>query len=155
MDRTPAQESFRKSLQKHLDYPDIGRVVYGKWGAGIVKMFLVLTQFGFCVSYHIFLGNTIYDMMYPSFNEHAETNTSHVEIIPEVDVEQLTNFQQQSTLNLTMTTLDYFGNFTTAPFDEILTPKPTSFSSSWTPPLALLVIFPLPLFSFVCFNTKS
>ena len=143
-----SSRKFRKSLQKHLDYPDIGRVVYGKWGAGFVKMFLVLTQFGFCVNYHIFLGNTLYGMIEPSsLIVPADNNSSHPEVIPpHIDHKQYDNILQQSALNFTLTTMNHLGNSTVTPIDEVVTPKPESLSSSWTPPLSLLVICPLPLF---------
>ncbi|CAH1795479.1 unnamed protein product, partial [Owenia fusiformis] len=51
-------------LEKHLDYADIGNIVLGKWGPILVNSFLLLTQFGFCVAYFIFIGNTV-QLLFP------------------------------------------------------------------------------------------
>ncbi|XP_074648360.1 uncharacterized protein LOC141903891 isoform X2 [Tubulanus polymorphus] len=53
---------YRDHLNRSLSYADIGRHALGKAGVVIVDFFLVVTQTGFCVTYFIFIGNTIHSM---------------------------------------------------------------------------------------------
>ena len=53
---------FREHMFKHMTYGDIGKVSFGKAGVGIVNFCIALTQFGFCVAYCIFIGNTIHSL---------------------------------------------------------------------------------------------
>ena len=46
-------------LQTRLTYGDIGMVAFGQAGRFIVNFCVFLTQFGFCVGYCIFIGNTL------------------------------------------------------------------------------------------------
>jgi len=54
----PPQELLEQGTQ----YGDIGRHLLGMKGRVLVDASLVITQFGFCVAYFIFLGNTLYDL---------------------------------------------------------------------------------------------
>lgn len=54
---------FRARLMRNMDYADIGKVVFGKWGAFAVNAFVVITQCGFCIGYVIFIGNTIHGLI--------------------------------------------------------------------------------------------
>lgn len=47
-------------LQTRLTYGDIGMVAFGQAGRFIVNFCVFLTQFGFCVGYCIFIGNTLF-----------------------------------------------------------------------------------------------
>ena len=136
-----SSKKFRKTLQKHLDYPDIGRVLYGKWGAGIVKMFLVLTQFGFCVNYHIFLGNTLYGMIQPPVKVTAGNDSANTDFIPILDHENST-VQKEAWWDVAMTTPIE----SIQPAVDANTRGPDSSKEPWMPPLSLLVVCPLPLF---------
>lgn len=49
-------------IVRHMMYGDIGKVCYGKYGVGVVNFFIALTQFGFCVGYFIFIGNTVHSL---------------------------------------------------------------------------------------------
>ncbi|XP_013406089.2 uncharacterized protein LOC106170662, partial [Lingula anatina] len=76
-----AIHSFHQQVAKSLSYQDIGRIVFGTPGSVIVQMCLLLTQFGFCIGYFVFLGNTIYSMFPVKI---VETNTS----MPDINVTQ-------------------------------------------------------------------
>lgn len=56
---------LRDRLQKNLSYPDLGRILYGRTGAILVNTFLLITQFGFCMNYYIFVGNILYSFLPP------------------------------------------------------------------------------------------
>ena len=140
-----SSKKFRKSLQKHLDYPDIGRVIYGKWGAGIVKMFLVLTQFGFCVNYHIFLGNTLYEMIQPPVKVTAGNDSAKTDFLPILDNENSAR-QKEVWWDFATTTSSSLADASILPADDVNTRAPESSKEPWMPPLSLLVVCPLPLF---------
>lgn len=53
---------MEQHMMKHMSYGDIGRLSFGRAGTFIVNLCIVLTQFGFCVAYFIFIGNTLYSM---------------------------------------------------------------------------------------------
>lgn len=61
-------------LLKNLTYGDIGKLSFGNPGLVLVNLCLLFTQFGFCVSYFIFIGNTFYTL-FPSHNV-TQTNSS-------------------------------------------------------------------------------
>ena len=54
---------LRHRMQKNLTYPDLGRIIYGRSGAAMVNTFLLITQFGFCMNYYIFMGNILYSFL--------------------------------------------------------------------------------------------
>ncbi len=134
---------FRKTLQKHLDYADIGRILYGKWGAGIIKLLLVFTQCGFCVNYHIFLGNTLYGIIYPheassplAFNSSIMT---HNETFNSTD---RTKLAQSMFSQIVAQSLKDVSNFSAIRPEWDRQPG----AEHWKPSLFLLVLSPLPLF---------
>ena len=51
-----------KRLQRNFTYGDVGKTAFGKCGLFLVNACLVFTQFGFCVAYFIFVGNTIHSI---------------------------------------------------------------------------------------------
>lgn len=53
---------LRETVEKRMQYGDIARIAMGKWGVLLVNMALLATQYGFCVGYFIFMGNTIVSM---------------------------------------------------------------------------------------------
>ena len=62
---TESNESYsdlEEHLMKHLTYGEIGKKCFGGKGLGMVNFFIALTQFGFCVGYFIFIGNTVYSI---------------------------------------------------------------------------------------------
>ncbi|XP_031571847.1 amino acid transporter AVT3C-like [Actinia tenebrosa] len=52
-------EEIRDATEKKVMYGDIGRIALGKLGVVLVEVSLLATQFGFCIGYLIFIGNTI------------------------------------------------------------------------------------------------
>lgn len=49
-------------ITKNMSYGDVGKLAFGSVGVGIVNFCIGLTQFGFCVNYFIFIGNTIHSL---------------------------------------------------------------------------------------------
>lgn len=56
-DEVREQEEHMKC---HMSYGDVGWNAYGKTGLYLVNFFIGVTQFGFCVGYFIFIGNTLH-----------------------------------------------------------------------------------------------
>lgn len=52
-------EAARKKMETKLTYKDIGTILYGRAGTVIVGVCIIITQCGFCVGYHIFIGNVL------------------------------------------------------------------------------------------------
>uniref|UniRef100_A0A0L8GXY0 Amino acid transporter transmembrane domain-containing protein n=1 Tax=Octopus bimaculoides TaxID=37653 RepID=A0A0L8GXY0_OCTBM len=50
---------LESQLQKQLSYGDIGMIAFGRIGQGVVNFCVFLTQFGYCIGYSIFVGNTL------------------------------------------------------------------------------------------------
>ncbi|GFR68431.1 proton-coupled amino acid transporter 4 [Elysia marginata] len=83
LNRGTASEEYKK-LQRNFTYGDVGKTAFGKAGLFIVNACLVFTQFGFCVSYFIFVGNTIHSIFpftkpnatYGLFDLHNSTPSS-------------------------------------------------------------------------------
>ena len=72
---TEAQR-IEESVEKNMRYGDIARVAFGRWGIVIVNITLITTQFGFCVGYFIFMGNTMAGMFPMKWNAPAVMNAS-------------------------------------------------------------------------------
>lgn len=47
-------------MKCHMSYGDVGWSAFGKTGLYLVNFFIAVTQFGFCVGYFIFIGNTLH-----------------------------------------------------------------------------------------------
>ena len=56
-------DELREHMFKHMTYGDIGKLSFGSWGVGVVNFCIAMTQFGFCVGYSIFIGNTIHSLV--------------------------------------------------------------------------------------------
>ncbi len=156
---------FRKALVKHLDYPDVGRVVFGTWGAGLVKLFLFLTQCGFCINYHIFIGTMLYGMVhspsagsthsiqrleaYNSNNGFGDAFHNNAFVVVHNSSSGNTSggightFSNTPIVNSTPFVVD---NFSTSSLSDVTTSIPAPSGDPWLPPLTLLVVAPLPLF---------
>ena len=61
---------LRSTVEKRMVYGDIGRIAIGKSGVLLVNVALLATQYGFCIGYFIFMGNTISSMFSSSFGGH-------------------------------------------------------------------------------------
>ena len=73
-------EGIQESVEKNIQYGDIARVAFGRWGIIIVNIALITTQFGFCVGYFIFLGNTM-TSMFPMIMKWRRTTDNMSQII--------------------------------------------------------------------------
>ena len=65
-DDSDKSSMFRLHLQANLDYTDLGRLTFGRWGAFLVSTCLVITQLGFCVGYFVFIGNAFDSLVAPA-----------------------------------------------------------------------------------------
>jgi len=53
---------LRDRLHKTLGYGDLGRRIYGMWCFHLIQFAVCFTQFTTCISYFVFIGNTVYEM---------------------------------------------------------------------------------------------
>ena len=67
---------LRDTVEKRMQYGDIGRIAMGKWGVLLVNMALLATQYGFCVGYFIFMGNTIELMFQSPLHDGSASNVT-------------------------------------------------------------------------------
>ncbi|XP_076459165.1 uncharacterized protein LOC143292600 [Babylonia areolata] len=71
------QDAVHKKLLQNLNFGDIGRLCMGRAGLTLVNTAVMITQFGFCVGYCIFVGNTIHSM-FPLYNCSVFVGSSNV-----------------------------------------------------------------------------
>ena len=67
--------AIRNTVEKRMLFGEIGRIALGKWGVFLVNAALLATQYGFCIGYFIFMGNTI-TSMFPATRETYITHTN-------------------------------------------------------------------------------
>jgi len=53
---------LRERLHKTLGYGDLGRRIFGMWCFHLIQFAVCFTQFTTCITYFIFIGNTVYEM---------------------------------------------------------------------------------------------
>ncbi|KAI0232371.1 Proton-coupled amino acid transporter 2 [Lamellibrachia satsuma] len=130
---------FRIRLLRRLDYTDIGRLICGRWGGFVVNFCLVVTQVGFCVGYFIFIGNTVH-----------ETNTASSSTPTTIEDFVLEPVNATTTSSYGRTRVQ-LGAVSTKPDNTTRlsnvtdVPKVALWLVHSGPPLALLVLSPLPL----------
>ena len=119
---------IRQHLIRSMTYGDVGKNACGHWGLFIVNCCLIFTQFGFCLNYFIFVGNTI-SAIFPEKNVTIQANNSLPTPFPSVTI-----FEDENNTN----------SYTTSPtnsnsslYQEV----------SEAPDLRLLVLSPLPIFA--------
>lgn len=66
--------TLKEQMTKTLSYGDIGKMAFGAPGVMVVNACLLFTQFGFCVAYFIFIGNTVYTL-FPHRNTTESTSS--------------------------------------------------------------------------------
>ena len=111
-------------------FGEIGRIALGKWGVLLVNGALITTQYGFCVGYFIFLGQTISSMFPTPSKTHAVTTTTPLPIH---------NVSNINVTNITSPTNSHVQKTFSADHDH-------------TPPFAVLILLPLVpliLFSYI------
>lgn len=118
--------SYKSRLLKCMNFGDVGKFTYGRPGLIAVDAALVFTQFGFCISYFIFVGNTLQNVFPSVLSNRTEIdNCSFIN-----NTNSSSPAQTDESFNV-----DMMSNIT---------------GSIWrissAPSLKLLVLFPLPLF---------
>ena len=88
-----------KHLGRSLSFGQIGKVAMGKLGTFLVDTSILITQFGFCTGYFIFLGNTARSVIYEYLHYSSVRYTNMSDSFP-------LNFSSVSTMSM--------GNWTTA-----------------------------------------
>lgn len=53
---------LRERLHRTLGYGDLGRRIFGMWCFHLIQFAVCFTQFTTCISYFIFIGNTVFEM---------------------------------------------------------------------------------------------
>ena len=93
-------EKQEKILGRTLSFGQIGRVSMGTLGIFLVDTSIVITQFGFCIGYFIFLGNTMRSVVFAflQYQHVGFTNTSNSFPI------NSTNFTTLSAMNILTST---------------------------------------------------
>ncbi|XP_071476747.1 proton-coupled amino acid transporter 1-like [Diadema antillarum] len=109
-----------QSIEKSLSYGDVARLSLGKWGIWLTNFSLVLTQFGFCTNYFVFIGNTV-ERMFPFVNATISDWT-----------------------NVSTTPLP-FVETATEPFSNLSYIENTALQST-APPYQILMLIPFPIF---------
>ena len=112
-------EALRNTVEKRMLFGEIGRIALGKWGVLLVNIALIATQYGFCIGYFIFMGNTIASM-FPT-----ESKVHHV---------------VSTTTPLPAHNSSHISN-TTSPTNSSMLHNQRAFHH--TPPFAVLIVMPL------------
>lgn len=126
---------YKQKLQRCLDYGDVGKFSFGTPGVIAVDAALLLTQFGFCVGYFIFVGSTIQSLFPLTATNHSSINNSTNLTLTAEHVDSV-YFPSEWTNN----------NSFHASYSLVSTTPDPSWTISTAPSLKLLVLFPLPLF---------
>ncbi|BFZ02921.1 hypothetical protein BsWGS_05960 [Bradybaena similaris] len=154
-----------KHMTRSLTYGDIGKLACGKFGAFIVNACVIFTQFGFCIGYCIFVGNTLFSL-FPSTNVSLNTTVTNPPIASYASPVTSANVSKDYTQNKESLLTNNFGYSSFVQINnssqvipesslmsaiESSSVSPTDNSSSLitisdAPDLRLLVISPLPLF---------
>lgn len=122
-------EVLRNTVEKRMLFGEIGRIALGKWGVLLVNVALLATQYGFCIGYFIFMGNTIASM-FPT------TPPGH-------DVSTTTPLPPHNSSNISNTT---------SPTNSPMSHSQRALHVYHTPPFAVLILvplIPLILFSYI------
>ena len=114
---------LRNTVEKRMLFGEIGRIALGKWGVLLVNAALIATQYGFCVGYFIFLGNTI-QSMFPTARPHA-----HV-------ISTTTPLPLHNGTNVNITNV-------TSPTNSSISYVQKTVPVHYIPPFAVLIVMPL------------
>ncbi|EDV19162.1 uncharacterized protein TRIADDRAFT_62383 [Trichoplax adhaerens] len=74
-----SEQSVREEVETKLTYGDIGLEAMGVWGLRLVNIALLISQFGFCINYIIFLGNTL-GTIFPIEANYTNTSVYYLQI---------------------------------------------------------------------------
>jgi len=128
---------LRERLHRTLGYGDLGRRIFGMWCFHLIQFAVCFTQFTTCVSYFVFIGNTVFEMFpviettVPQLDDvpasyHANAGVGNVEPYA-FDKPVALNFTESST-NHPLTTLPY----SNATFTNVITTSNVTTASSLT-----------------------
>jgi len=164
---------LRERLHRTLGYGDLGRRIYGMWCFHLIQFAVCFTQFTTCVSYFIFIGNTVFEMFpltrKPSTHLDAVPASDYVEAV--VRNAELYSVNKTFDSNVTEVVIDYpvttssfsnttFSNMTTLtsvttasllttdyPMSTLFPAHNTTYDNvSTAPDLRLIILWPLPIF---------
>ena len=116
---------LQNTVEKRMLFGEIGRIALGKLGLLLVNIALIATQYGFCIAYFIFLGNTL-GSMFPMIWQQE----------PESEARKLR-------LNISNSTLPSDRNSTATIMHRLVSSAPSF------PLLILIPLFPLVFMSYV------
>lgn len=104
-DYTVVNHSDMEHIIKNTSYGDVGQLAFGSIGVGVVNFCIALTQFGFCVNYFIFIGNTVHSL-FPVNLCYTLENTHHkiCETVSDIN-------ENNSTLSFPFTTDTYLTDY--------------------------------------------
>jgi len=166
---------LRERLHKTLGYGDLGRRIFGMWCFHLIQFAVCFTQFTTCISYFIFIGNTVFEMFpvstlpqldEPPAGNYIEASVRNVELYAlnkpaASDFIESTTSQAVTTSPYSNSTFDNVttsSNMTTASLltishpvsTEMMTLYPahnvTYISVTTAPDLRLIILWPLPIF---------
>jgi len=165
---------LRERLHKTLGYGDLGRRIFGMWCFHLIQFAVCFTQFTTCISYFIFIGNTVYEMFPIIHSTLPQLDDAPVVRVRNVEKyafwKPLAGNFMESATRQPATTLQYsnsmtidnvtaFFNATTASLlttanpvstAEMMTLYPahnvTHISVTSAPDLRLIILWPLPIF---------
>ena len=133
---------------RHMSYGDVGWNAFGKTGLYAVNIFIAMTQFGFCISYFIFIGNTVYSLFPVTYcdNSLSRSNSSSDNIYPFCHDVTLQSINHHDRVNQTvlypkvtaqllekkLDNFEYGSNYTTQSSFDISTTENSSLSTPLT-----------------------
>lgn len=163
---TVKHSDAKEHMATNMSYGDVGKLAYGAVGVAVVNFCIALTQFGFCVNYFIFIGNTIHSL-FPVHLCFNESDTRICRTIHDDDVKKGIGMVQEVTtwpvklsdaVNST-TAASVISNVTDlttiSPNVTTSTPNITNVTIAWTeigeliytaPDLRILVVCPIIVF---------
>ncbi|PVD39563.1 hypothetical protein C0Q70_02198 [Pomacea canaliculata] len=83
---------MEEKLKHCLNFGDLGWLCFGKVGVAVVNAGIIMTQFGFCVGYCIFIGNTIFSM-FPLYNC-SEVVAENAILSPLISLERISDTRE-------------------------------------------------------------
>ena len=156
---------LRERLHRTLGYGDLGRRIYGMWCFHLIQFAVCFTQFMTCISYFVFIGNTVFEMFPIRRSPQPRLDDVPAGDYIEADVRnvELYSFNKpfgpnvtESTSNQSATTSPYMYNNTTFVDMTTLTDMTTASLSTTNQPVStaeMLTLFPAHNVTYVSLTT--
>lgn len=96
--RSANVETLRNIVEKRMLFGEIGRIALGKLGILLVNIALLTTQYGFCIGYFIFMGNTIVSMFPTTDTVHSVPTSTPLPLHNSSDLSNVTSPTNSSAL---------------------------------------------------------